>query len=69
MHEIGWIKIKKQIMKKFGQTCKDIEYRTTIDLLDNLILATLNIYAVLFQSGSFDEYVKTVFQIWTFFLH
>jgi len=56
-------------MKKFGQTCKDIEYRTTIDLLDNLILATLNIYAVLFQSGSFDEYVKTVFQIWTFFLH
>ena len=64
----GWIKIKKQIMEKFGQTCKDIEYRTIIDLLDNLIPATLDIYAILFRSGSFNEYVETVFRIWTFFL-
>ena len=42
------IKIKKEILNKFGQTCKDIEYRTAIDLLDNLVLATLDIYAVLF---------------------
>jgi len=35
-------------MEKFGRTCKDIEYRTTIDLLDNLIPATLDIYAILF---------------------
>ena len=54
----GWIKIKTKIMDKFGQTCKDVEYRTTIDLLDNLVPAVLDIYVVLFRSGSFDEYVE-----------
>ena len=39
-----------------------------IDLLDNLIPITLDIYAILFQSGSFKQYVETVFRIWTFAL-
>ncbi|RIB02767.1 hypothetical protein C2G38_2226927 [Gigaspora rosea] len=56
------------IMKKFGSTCKDIEYRTTIDLLDNLIPTTLDVYAILFWSGRFDEYIESVFWVWTFFL-
>ncbi|RHZ47868.1 hypothetical protein Glove_566g73 [Diversispora epigaea] len=63
----GWIKIKDQIIQKFGN-CKDIEYRTTIDLLDNLIPAVLDIYAILFRSGLFEEYVETIFRIWTFAL-
>src|SRR6185437_7562173 len=64
----GWIKIKSKIIEKFGQTCKDIEYRMMIDLLDNLIPSTLDIYATLFRSGQFDAYVETVFRIWTFAL-
>ncbi|RIB13822.1 hypothetical protein C2G38_2196814 [Gigaspora rosea] len=55
----GWIKIKSKIIEKFGQTCKDIEYRMMIDLLDNLIPSTLDIYATLFHSGQFDAYVET----------
>ena len=55
-------------MKKFGSTCKDVEYQMAIDLLDNLISATLDIYAILFRSGSFEQYVETVFRIWTFAL-
>ena len=39
-----------------------------IDLLDNIIPATLDIYAILFRSGSFDEYIETIFRIWTFAL-
>ncbi|KAF0508476.1 hypothetical protein F8M41_018756 [Gigaspora margarita] len=39
-----------------------------IDLLDNIILAVPDIYAVLFQLGSFDEYLETIFHIWTFAL-
>ncbi|RGB37745.1 hypothetical protein C1646_756485 [Rhizophagus diaphanus] len=46
-----WIKIKDVIMQKFGLACKDIEYQTTIDLLNNLIPATLDIYAILFCSA------------------
>ncbi|RHZ53694.1 hypothetical protein Glove_438g1 [Diversispora epigaea] len=45
-----------------------IEYRTTIDLLDNLIPAVLDIYAILFRSGLFEEYVEIIFRIWTFAL-
>uniref|UniRef100_U9UZM9 Uncharacterized protein n=1 Tax=Rhizophagus irregularis (strain DAOM 181602 / DAOM 197198 / MUCL 43194) TaxID=747089 RepID=U9UZM9_RHIID len=64
----GWLKIKNKIMQKFDSTCKDVEYRTAIDLLDNLIPATLDVYAILFRSGSFEKYVETVFRIWTFAL-
>jgi len=64
----GWLKIKVKIMDKFGPTCKDMEYRMLVDLLDNVIPATLDIYAVLFRSGSFDEYIETIFRIWTFAL-
>ncbi|RHZ89707.1 hypothetical protein Glove_12g14 [Diversispora epigaea] len=64
----GWIKIKDQIMKKFGKTCKDIEYQITIDLLENLIPFILDIYTILFRAGLFEKYIETVFQIWTFAL-
>lgn len=64
----GWCKIRDTILIKFGPTCKDIEYRMAIDLLDNVIPATLDIYAILFRSGSFNEYMETIFRIWTFAL-
>ncbi|CAG8807564.1 27238_t:CDS:1, partial [Racocetra persica] len=55
----GWVKIRDKIIENFGKTCKDLEYRTTIDLLDNIVPATLDIYANLFRAGLFDEYVET----------
>ena len=60
--------IRTTIKNKFGPICKDIEYQIVFDLLDNLILATLDIYAILFRFGSFDKYIKTIFRIWTFAL-
>ena len=57
----AWKQISEIIIRKFGYVCKDIEYRTLIDLLDNIIPATLDIYALLFHSGSFDEYIETIF--------
>ncbi|GES81508.1 hypothetical protein GLOIN_2v1872628 [Rhizophagus clarus] len=64
----GWCKIRDTIITKFGNTCKDIEYRMVIDLLDNVIPATLDVYSILFRSGSFNEYLETIFRIWTFAL-
>ena len=63
----GWKKISKIIMHKFGNS-KDVEYRMALDLLDNIIPATLDIYAILFRSGKFEEYLETLFRIWTFAL-
>jgi hypothetical protein len=64
----AWSKIRMHIIKKFGALCKDIEYRTLADLLDNIIPAALDVYAVLFRSGSYEEYTEAIFRIWTFAL-
>lgn len=64
----AWIEVSSEIYKKFGGVCKDLEYQTMIDLLDNLIPAALDIYAVIFRSGSFEEYVDTIFRLWSFAL-
>ncbi|RIB02682.1 hypothetical protein C2G38_2149885 [Gigaspora rosea] len=39
-----------------------------MELLDNIVPVSLDIYALLFRSGSFDNYVETIFRIWTFAL-
>ncbi|RIB19812.1 hypothetical protein C2G38_2180856 [Gigaspora rosea] len=57
----GWTKIRDKILEKFGPTYKDIEYRTMIDLLDNLVPVTLDVYALTFRSGQFHEYVEKKF--------
>src|SRR5207248_8339225 len=46
---------------------KDAEYRMIIDLLDNSIPLTLDIYAVLFRSGFFEGYLESVVMICVLF--
>ena len=62
----AWLLIKTKVIQKF-QVSKDIEYRTFIDLLDNLIPLTLEIYANLFRGGFFDYYIESTFCIWYLF--
>src|SRR5688572_24525049 len=64
----GWKEIAKDIFHKFGPLCKDVEFQTLIDLLDNLIPAALDVYSIIFRSGSCDQYVDTIFRLWTFAL-
>ncbi|RGB22135.1 hypothetical protein C1646_776574 [Rhizophagus diaphanus] len=49
----GWIKIRT-IKNRFGSICKDIEYQMVLDLLDNLIPATLDLYQNLNRSHALD---------------
>ena len=63
----GWKIIRIQIINKF-ENIKNPEYQILIDLLDNNIPAALDIYAILFHSDAFNEYIKTIFKIWTFAL-
>ncbi|CAG8769343.1 1696_t:CDS:2, partial [Cetraspora pellucida] len=62
-HE-GWLLVKKYITKSF-ETSKNIAYITFLDLLDNLIPAALDIYMHLFHENYFEEYINTIFQLWT----
>src|SRR6266542_1785971 len=62
----GWKNIREIIIKRSGNL-KDAEYQMMIDLLDNSIPLTLDIYAVLFRSGFFKGYLESVVKIWTLF--
>src|SRR5581483_3630796 len=55
----GWKKIRNVVIKHFGNS-KDAEYRMMIDLLDNSIPLTLDIYTVLFRSGFFEGYLEGI---------
>ncbi|PKC57656.1 hypothetical protein RhiirA1_472165 [Rhizophagus irregularis] len=62
----GWKNIRDVIIHRFGNS-KDAEYRMMIDLLDNSIPLTLDIYAVLFRSGYFEGYLESVVRVWILF--
>jgi hypothetical protein len=59
----GWQLIKKFIKERF-KTSKTIGYLTFLDL-DNLIPSTLDIYNTLFRENHFEEYISTVFRLWS----
>ncbi|GBB91984.1 hypothetical protein RclHR1_19490001 [Rhizophagus clarus] len=54
------------IIHHFGNS-KDAKYRMMIDLLNNSIPLTLDIYATLFRSGYFKGYLEGVARIWILF--
>ncbi|RHZ89113.1 hypothetical protein Glove_19g438 [Diversispora epigaea] len=56
--------IKSYIFARFKYS-KDLGYCTFVDLLDNLIPATLDIYTILFRENNFDQYIETIFRLWT----
>ena len=64
MAHSGWQMIKKYVVTKFGPS-KSIGYITFFDLLDNLVPATLEIYATLFRGNHLIEYVDTVYRLWS----
>src|SRR5262249_28551948 len=62
----GWKKIKEAITEKFD-FCRDPQYCMMVDLLDNLIPASWDVWAVYFRSGCWDAYESCVFRLWTMF--
>jgi hypothetical protein len=62
----GWKNIRNLIINRFGNT-KDIEYLMMIDLLDNSLPLTLDIYTKLFRCGFFEGYLECIVKIWILF--
>ena len=62
----GWKNIRNLIINRFGNT-KDIEYLMMIDLLDNSLPLTLDIYTKLFRCRFFEGYLESVVKIWILF--
>ncbi|GBC11651.2 hypothetical protein GLOIN_2v1485153 [Rhizophagus irregularis DAOM 181602=DAOM 197198] len=53
----GWKNIRNLIINRFGNI-KDVEYLMMIDLLDNSLPLTLDIYTKLFRCGFFEGYLE-----------
>jgi hypothetical protein len=62
----GWKNIRNLIINRFGNI-KDIEYLILIDLLDNSLPLTLEIYAKLFRCGFYEGYLEGIVRIWVLF--
>ena len=62
----GWTLIRDTTRKVYNQ-CKDLQYGTLLNLLDNYIPLVLSIYAVSFKSNMFDEFFNGMIRIWIMF--
>src|SRR4051812_9604812 len=62
----GWKNIRNLIINRFGNI-KDVEYLMMIDLLDNSLPLTLDIYTKLFRCGFFEGYLESIIKIWILF--
>ena len=63
----GWSLIRESIMAAFGDKCKDLQFLTLVNFLDNYLPLVLTIYAVIFRSNNFTLYVSALKRIWLMF--
>ena len=59
----GWTLIRDTIMSVFPN-CKDIEYLTLVNLIDNYVPLVLSIYSVIFKGSNYDLYCKSLLRCW-----
>ena len=62
----GWTLIRETTRNAYAM-CKDLQYGTLLNLLDNYIPLVLSIYPVTFKSNKFGEYFNAVIRIWVMF--
>ena len=60
----GWSLIRESILSVFGDRCKDLQFLTLINFLDNYLPLVLTIYAVVFRSNNFQLYISTLQRVW-----
>lgn len=62
----GWTLIRQTVLNKFSK-CKNLEYGTLFNLLDNYIPLVLSIYSISFKLNNFTEYFRAMIRIWVMF--
>ncbi|XP_068741106.1 uncharacterized protein [Montipora capricornis] len=63
----GWSLIRDSILSVFGEKCKDLQFLTLINFLENYVPLVLTIYAVIFRSNNCMLYVSALKRIWLMF--
>ena len=62
----GWTQIRDHVMVAFSN-CKDIQYLTLLNLLENYLSLVLSIYSIIFKSGDTNQFVDALFRCWVMF--
>ena len=60
----GWTLVRDAILSAFPK-CKDIEFLTLLNLVDNYVPLVLSIYSVVFKCSNYDLYCQSLFRCWT----
>ena len=63
----GWILIRDTTLSVF-EKCKNTEYLTLVNLLDNYVPLVLSIYSIVFKCNSYDLYCQSVLHCWITFV-
>lgn len=62
----GWTLIRDMILSVFYK-CKDIEFLTLVNLLDNYVPLVLSIYSIVFKCNKYELFCQSLLQCWVMF--
>ena len=63
----GWTLIRDMVLPVFSQ-CKDIQYLTLLNLLDNHVPLVLSIYSIVFKCNNYEQYCQSLLRCWVMFM-
>lgn len=63
----GWTLVRESILSVFC-FCKDIEFLTLVNLVDNYVPLVLSIYSIVFKCNDYELYCKSLLRIWAMFM-
>ena len=59
----GWTLVRDAILSAFRE-CKDIEFLTLLNLIDNYVPLVLSIYSILFKCNQYELFCQSLLQCW-----
>ena len=59
----GWTLIRDTILPVFS-ACKDVEYLTLLNLVDNYIPLVLSLYSIIFKCNDYENYYLSLLRCW-----
>ena len=63
----GWTLVRDSILSVFCH-CKDIEFLTFVNLVDNYVPLVLSVYSIVFKCNDYDLYCKSLLRTWVMFM-
>ena len=63
----GWTQVRDMILSVFYK-CKDIEFLTLVNLLDNYIPLVLSIYSIVFKCNKYELFCQSMLHCWVMFV-